>query len=152
MWNVEPSVGSYAGGARITIFGSGFTNASSTGLANKVLIGTSECQVIQLHSTPNQIVCKTPPHTSRFDRSYLVRVWSNGVEASCRDSLASTTCHFRYQNCASCRCLVLLCSVFLCRSFIRSFVRSFVRLVGQSLVCLVCGRLLLTFLCRIAIP
>ena len=35
-WNVEPNTGGRWGGTRITIFGSGFTNASSTGLANQV--------------------------------------------------------------------------------------------------------------------
>ena len=56
---VNPTQGSLAGGTRLVIRGSGFSsNTNSAG--NVVFIGSTYiCDPIPLHSTVNQIICKT---------------------------------------------------------------------------------------------
>ena len=66
---VNPTQGSLAGGTRVVIRGSGFSsNTNSVG--NAVYIGSQYfCDPIPLHSTINQIICKT--------RSALAGYYSN---------------------------------------------------------------------------
>ncbi len=57
--SVEPSRGSLAGGTRMHIKGRGFSENLNE-MGNLVLIGGRfRCDVIPLHSTVNQIACKT---------------------------------------------------------------------------------------------
>ena len=94
MTDVVPHYGGTAGGTRIIIKGSGFsTNTNPVG--NIVTIDDILCEVVPLHSTVNQIVCKTPPHSEI--RNAVVRVIVDGVHiAKCERWYH---CDFSYYNC-----------------------------------------------------
>ena len=78
------------GGTRLVILGQGFSlNQNNNG--NVVLIGGKPCDVVPLHSTANQITCKTPPNP---DGSHRVTVFVDGVEeAACK--VWRNQCYFR---------------------------------------------------------
>jgi hypothetical protein len=66
---VNPTQGSLAGGTRLVVRGSGFSS-NTNAAGNVVFIGTNyRCDPIPLHSTVNQIICKT--------RSALTGYYSN---------------------------------------------------------------------------
>lgn len=73
-------------------------------VAIQVFIGDAECEVVQLHSTPNQIVCKTKAPALYRDEWYRVRVFVDGGRpARCAQEVPSVNCNFRFENgaCAS---------------------------------------------------
>ena len=90
---ITPNSGGVAGGSRIIIKGSGFsTNQNPVG--NAVTINGKVCETVPLHSTPNQIVCKTPPNV---EGTGIVKVLVDGVfEAKCAHPYY---CQFFYRNC-----------------------------------------------------
>ena len=70
IFEVNPSQGSLFGGTRLVIRGSGFS-ANTNSASNLVYIGSRyRCDPIPLHSTVNQIICKTQPATDGFYPTY----------------------------------------------------------------------------------
>jgi len=75
---------------------------------SQVFIGDTECEVIQLHSTPNQIVCKTMAPAIYRDLRYRVRVVVDGNrQARCAEEVASVHCDFYFRDRTSCTSLLV---------------------------------------------
>jgi len=99
--HVYPTGGSFAGGTRMVIRGSGFS--SGTGPGNVVTIGGLPCEPVTLHSTVAQIVCKVMPlppdrawHDQGGDSGYLpVKVFVGGEESECQET-RHQPCSFRF--------------------------------------------------------
>jgi hypothetical protein len=101
---VNPSYGSLAGGTRMVIRGSGFS-ASTNSAGNRVLIGEKySCDPIPLHSTVNQIICKTRPALEGYYKTYwdlwtlpqkITVIVDNTQVSTCVPAIGQT-CTFQY--------------------------------------------------------
>ena len=107
IFEVNPSEGSLFGGTRLVIRGSGFsTNTNSE--SNSIYIGSRyRCDPIPLHSTVNQLICKTQSATDGFYPTYdtlrtgqqNVTVVVDGAQTSiCKPVSAGKTCSFEYRT------------------------------------------------------
>jgi hypothetical protein len=106
IYGVNPSQGSMYGGTRLVIRGSGFST-NTNALSNQIFIGKNYgCDLIPLHSTVNQIVCKTRPAIDINDYVYTEQI-RTGVQpitvivdgqqmSSCTPSSPSQTCSFEF--------------------------------------------------------
>ena len=75
----------------------------------QVWIGTSPCELIQLHSTTNQIVCKTTESADlSHDMSYEIRVVVDGNKQALCTAVPQSSCSFRYRSSTSCGCTIAL--------------------------------------------
>ena len=103
---VNPSHGSLAGGTRLVIRGSGFSsNTNSAG--NTIFIGEKYlCDPIPLHSTTNQIICKTRSALEGFYSTYDV-LWTlpqnitvkvDGSQISTCIPSVGQTCTFQFST------------------------------------------------------
>lgn len=88
---VSPRLGSRAGQTRLTITGRNFANSSSA--VNDVRMNGQVCATIPLHSTENQIVCKTPPWVPGSSEWATITVTVDGIHADCH-----TDCRMRYRS------------------------------------------------------
>ena len=74
--------------------------ASVSPLWWQVWIGARVCEIVQLHSTPNQIVCKTPPsEVQHRDQTYVVSVVVDGTTSAVCSTVPKGVCTFRYRDC-----------------------------------------------------
>ncbi len=103
---VNPSEGSLAGGTRMVIRGSGFSS-NTMPEGSVVLIGEDyACDPIPLHSTVNQIICKTRPAirgyfyppTYFWTRPRVVKVIVDGAQNSTCTPTQGESCTFSYTN------------------------------------------------------
>jgi hypothetical protein len=107
IFEVNPSQGSLFGGTRLVIRGSGFSSNTNS-QSNLVFIGSRfRCDPIPLHSTVNQIICKTQPATDGYYPTFDVlrtgpqniTVVVDGAETSvCRPVSAGKACNFEYRT------------------------------------------------------
>jgi hypothetical protein len=108
IYEVNPSRGSMYGGTRLVISGSGFSS-NTNNFSNQIFIGTRYgCDMVPLHSTVNQIVCKTRPAIDVNDyvqtdqiRSGIqqVSVIVDGTQSStCLPSSPGKTCGFEFMS------------------------------------------------------
>jgi hypothetical protein len=98
---VRPTGGSFAGGTRMVISGSGFS--SGTGPGNVVTIGGLPCIPIPLHCTVAQVICKVQPLPPKYswneqggDSGILPVQVSVGGEVSVCSDLSANGCSFRF--------------------------------------------------------
>lgn len=103
---VNPSQGSLAGGTRLVIRGSGFS-ANTNSAGNAVFVGSRYfCDPIPLHSTVNQIICKTRSALEGYYR-YSDALWTlpqnisvivDGSQTSSCIPSSGQTCTFQYSS------------------------------------------------------
>lgn len=108
IYAVNPTRGSMYGGTQLVIRGSGFSS-NTNALSNQIFIGRNyACDLIPLHSTVNQIICKTRPAIDINDYIYTDQVQS-GVQpvtvivdgnqiSSCSPSSPGQTCSFEFMS------------------------------------------------------
>jgi hypothetical protein len=103
---VNPSQGSLAGGTRLVIRGSGFS-ANTNSAGNAVFIGSRYfCDPIPLHSTVNQIICKTRSALEGYYRTsetlwtlpQNISVIVDGSQTSSCIPSSGQTCTFQYST------------------------------------------------------
>ncbi len=108
IYEVNPTRGSLYGGSRMVIRGSGFSSNTNK-LSNQIFIGPNYgCDMIPLHSTVNQIVCKTRPAIDINDYQQFeglrsgvqpVTVIVDGTQIStCSPSAPGKTCSFEFMS------------------------------------------------------
>ena len=108
IYEVNPSQGSIYGGTRLVIRGSGFSS-NTNALSNQIYIGTRYgCDLIPLHSTVNQIVCKTRPaidvnnyvqnDVANSGVQNIVVVVDGAQSSTCSPSSQGKKCSFEYLN------------------------------------------------------
>lgn len=107
IFEVNPSQGSLFGGTRLVIRGSGFS-ANTNSASNLVYIGSRyRCDPIPLHSTVNQIICKTQPATDGFYPTYdtlrtgvqnITVVVDGSQTSTCKPVSLGRTCSFEYRT------------------------------------------------------
>jgi hypothetical protein len=103
---VNPSQGSLAGGTRLVIRGSGFS-ANTNSAGNAVFVGSRYfCDPIPLHSTVNQIICKTTSALEGYDSNsgplwtlpQNISVIVDGSQKSSCIPSSGQTCTFQYST------------------------------------------------------
>jgi hypothetical protein len=103
---VNPSQGSLAGGTRLVIRGSGFS-ANTNAAGNAVFVGSRYfCDPIPLHSTVNQIICKTRSALDGYYSTYEalwtlpqnISVIVDGSQTSSCLPSSGQTCTFQYST------------------------------------------------------
>eukprot|EP00638_Chattonella_subsalsa_P015791 CAMPEP_0117829880 /NCGR_PEP_ID=MMETSP0949-20121206/8130_1 /TAXON_ID=44440 /ORGANISM="Chattonella subsalsa, Strain CCMP2191" /LENGTH=3868 /DNA_ID=CAMNT_0005670717 /DNA_START=230 /DNA_END=11837 /DNA_ORIENTATION=- len=75
--SIAPYRGSYEGGTRLTITGSGFERDGQDG-STKVFIGSNLCETIEYYSNDEQIICVSPPCSSEA----CVNRWNDNQDIS----------------------------------------------------------------------
>ena len=91
---VYPSVGSTAGGTRVTIVGSGFLRAGTSG-STTVTIGGQTCAEVPYYTTDSTFICDTPPGSGTEPLQMTLLGTGYGQYAVCQYT-QNTGCNFVY--------------------------------------------------------
>ena len=86
--NIQPTAGSMAGGAVITLTGYGFGNSSA------VYIGGYTCSVLEQSFT--EIICETPSSSAQVEKTIEVHVTVNGGPQPAECETSTKTCLYYY--------------------------------------------------------
>ena len=88
--DIQPTAGSMAGRAKITITGFGF------GDSPYVTIGSYQCDIVE--SSYTEIICETPGSSSQAQREVEVHAYVNGAPLPATCETNTMTCRYSYAN------------------------------------------------------